>query len=271
LRKVLMTLAIALVLAVPLEAFAALQCVTYARETSGINLKGDAWQWWNAAQGVYDRGRTPKEGAVLVFNRQGNMRHGHVSVLKKVVSSRVVLVDHANWAPYRSADRGRVAQAVPVMDVSPNNDWSQVRVWFRPASDYGNRTYHTSGFVYNPAAKVRPASLRSEAQAPAAPHAAPQAAAVQVPVTPAAQPAVQASVAHKQGHEQVKPAEQVKAVEQVKVEQAKSVEQAKALDQVKVEQVKATVQKPAAEPRPAPPGRSADPRAFDPRDWAEQA
>lgn len=129
---------------------AAIQCVQYARQASGINLKGDAWQWWNAASGVYDRGRTPKDGAVLVFTRQGAMRYGHVSVVTRVLSNRLVLVDHANWAPARTSGRGAITTAVPVLDVSPKNDWTQVRVWFHPTNDFGTRVYRTDGYVYQP-------------------------------------------------------------------------------------------------------------------------
>lgn len=148
-RKCLLLIVSALLVALATPA-SAIQCVQYAREVSGINLKGDAWQWWNAASGVYERGRIPKDGAVLVFDRQGSMRHGHVSVVTRVISNRLVLVDHANWAPARTSGRGEVTTAVPVLDVSPKNDWSQVRVWFRPASDFGNRVYRTEGYVYQP-------------------------------------------------------------------------------------------------------------------------
>ncbi len=163
-RKVTTLLLAALVLAMPFDAKAALQCVTYAREVTGLNLKGDAWKWWEAADGLYDRGNAPRDGAVLVFKRQGSMSHGHVAVVRKTASARIVLVDHANWAPHRSAGRGQVSEAVPVMDVSPNNDWSQVRVWYRPSAEYGSRVYKTQGFVYRPGSKsaaVVPASLRS--------------------------------------------------------------------------------------------------------------
>lgn len=149
-RKILLLLVSALAVAIQAAPAAAIQCVPYAREVSGINLKGDAWQWWNAAAGLYDRGRTPKEGAVMVFTRQGSMRHGHVSVITRVVSSRLALIDHANWAPARTAGRGEVTRAVPVLDVSPNNDWSQVRVWYHASKDFGNRAYRTDGFVYQP-------------------------------------------------------------------------------------------------------------------------
>jgi hypothetical protein len=156
-------------LAMPFEANAAMQCVTYARDVSGLQLKGDAWKWWEAAAGVYDRGHRPREGAVLVFKRQGKMSHGHVSVVRQMKNSRELLVDHANWAPHRSPGRGKVTQAVPVIDVSPNNDWSQVRVFYRPVGELGTRVYQTQGFVYRsgPAAPhrggmmVQPASTTS--------------------------------------------------------------------------------------------------------------
>jgi len=137
-------------LATPFQANAAIQCVTYARDVSGLNLKGDAWKWWEAAAGVYDRGNRPREGAVLVFKRQGKMAHGHVSVVRHMKNSRELLVDHANWAPHRSAGRGKITHSVPVIDVSPNNDWSQVRVFYRPIGELGTRVYLTQGFVYRP-------------------------------------------------------------------------------------------------------------------------
>jgi len=137
-------------LATPFQANAAIQCVTYARDVSGLNLKGDAWKWWEAAAGVYDRGNRPREGAVLVFKRQGKMAHGHVSVVRHMKNSRELLVDHANWAPNRSAGRGKITHSVPVIDVSPNNDWSQVRVFYRPIGELGTKVYLTQGFVYRP-------------------------------------------------------------------------------------------------------------------------
>jgi surface antigen len=161
-RNVIMLLVAALLLALPHEANATLQCVAYAREVTGLNLKGDAWKWWEAAQGVYERGNTPKVDSVLVFKRQGKMSHGHVAVVRGTASSRVLLVDHANWAPSRTAGRGKVTTAVPVMDVSPKNDWSEVRVWYQPSREYGSKVYKTQGFVYRPGKSVVEASLRSE-------------------------------------------------------------------------------------------------------------
>jgi hypothetical protein len=142
----------ALILAHHITPANAMQCVTYARAATGIGLQGDAWRWWTAAKGVYDRGTRPKAGAILVFARQGHMRYGHVSVVSRVIDKRTVLVDHANWAPARSHSRGEVSHAVPVIDVSAANDWSEVRVWYRPALQFGSRVYHTDGFVYSNAA-----------------------------------------------------------------------------------------------------------------------
>lgn len=149
----------------------AVQCVTYARETSGIGLKGDAWTWWVSAASQYERGQKPRAGAVVVFKKHGSMRHGHVAVVTEIVNSRKVLVDHANWAPQRGRGRGQVSTRVMMMDVSPHNDWTQVRVWHEASGELGQRVYPTYGFIY---AKAHP---RGEAAKPApvpAPAAAPE-------------------------------------------------------------------------------------------------
>ena len=125
----------------------ALQCVPYAREASGIELRGDAWKWWNAAAGAYDRGHAPKLGAVVVFRKHGKMRLGHVAVVAKLIDARTMMIDHANWGP-RSAGPGRISNMVSVRDVSPHNDWSEVQVWNALTRDFGTQTYPTYGFIY---------------------------------------------------------------------------------------------------------------------------
>ena len=62
------------------------QCVTFAREVSGIGLKGDGWTWWGSAAGHYDRGQKPRSGAVVVFKKHGSMSHGHVAVVERVAT-----------------------------------------------------------------------------------------------------------------------------------------------------------------------------------------
>lgn len=134
----------------PVLGAAALQepvtCVPYARARSGIDLRGDAWGWWDAAAGFYERGHSPRRGSVLVLTRSGRMRDGHLAVVSRVVSAREVRVDHANWAS--GSLKGRIMRDQPVMDVSPGNDWSLVKVWYPPVGDYGVTSYPAAGFVH---------------------------------------------------------------------------------------------------------------------------
>ncbi|MBU8538944.1 CHAP domain-containing protein [Falsiroseomonas tokyonensis] len=121
-------------------------CVPYARARSGIGLSGDAWQWWDAAAGRYDRGAAPRPGSVLVIGRTPRMRAGHVAVVARVIGPREILVDHANWAT--GAARGRIMTDQRVVDVSPGNDWSRVRVWYPPINALGNTVFAAHGFVH---------------------------------------------------------------------------------------------------------------------------
>lgn len=122
---------------------APLQCAPFAREQSGIEIYGDANTWWGQAAGRYPRSNSPAAGAVLVMRGYHDARRGHVAVVKQVVSSRMILVDHANWL-----NRGEISTNVPVVDVSPNNDWSEVRVWYIPARQWGARIYRANGFIH---------------------------------------------------------------------------------------------------------------------------
>jgi len=114
-------------------------CVAYARELTGIRIDGNAASWWPHAEGRYERGHTPVVGAVLVFKPYAGMRVGHVAVVTHVVGSREVLVDQANWV------RGRVTKAMSVVDASPLNDWTSVKVQFAGTHGRENPTY---GFIY---------------------------------------------------------------------------------------------------------------------------
>lgn len=127
----------------------ALQCVPYARQISGLDLQGDAWRWWTAAQGVYDRGISPQVGAVLVFKQTAHMRRGHVAVVRRVINKREIRIDHANWGTGLGSGRGDVSLDVAVLDVSANNDWSQVRVWHHGSGTFGNRVNPSFGFIYS--------------------------------------------------------------------------------------------------------------------------
>ena len=119
-----------------------LQCVPFARTNSGIELAGNAANWWNAATGVYERGARPEVGSVLNFRASGRMRLGHVAVVSNVLDSRNVEIDHANWS-----GRGSIRRNVRVVDVSGYNDWSAVRVAIGNG-DFGS-IYPTYGFIYD--------------------------------------------------------------------------------------------------------------------------
>lgn len=118
-----------------------ISCVPFARQDSGIDVAGNAWEWWDNAAGLYARGHVPEAGSVLNFESNRIMRLGHVAVVSRVVSAREVEVDQANW-PHGGIHRG-----VPVVDVSDKNDWTAVRVGLGQSGDFGS-VYPTYGFIY---------------------------------------------------------------------------------------------------------------------------
>ena len=120
------------------------QCAPFAREVSGVNIRGNAWTWWGQAAGRYQRGNAPKAGAVMSFQRTGKMPLGHVAMVSKVVSDREVLLTHANWSR-----PGGIERDVRAVDVSAAGDWSQVRVWFASVGGLGTSTYPVNGFIYS--------------------------------------------------------------------------------------------------------------------------
>ena len=119
-----------------------LQCVTYAREHSGVKLHGDAWTWWKQAAGKFPRQSAPAAGAVMVLTGYAGPRSGHVAVVRTVVSPREIRVDHANWL-----NDGAIYLDDPVADVSEANDWSRVRVWNIKTGGWGSATYPVQGFI----------------------------------------------------------------------------------------------------------------------------
>jgi surface antigen len=115
-------------------------CVPFARNASGVNIRGNANTWWTKAKGQYTRGKDPSTGAVMAFKATSRNPMGHVAVVSKVVSPREVLVDHANWK------RNKISLQMSVIDVSPRNDWSAVRL--ESQTDSYGRVYPVNGFIY---------------------------------------------------------------------------------------------------------------------------
>lgn len=136
-----------LIASVPAAARDYLQCVPFARAESGVEIRGNAKTWWSQAAGTYQRGEEPRKGAVMAFAGTHGMPMGHVAVVKKVVSDREILIDHANWSPINGR-RGQVERNVRVVDVSDAGDWSMVRVWYAPIGDLGLRANPVQGFIY---------------------------------------------------------------------------------------------------------------------------
>ncbi|MDX2235250.1 MAG: CHAP domain-containing protein [Hyphomonadaceae bacterium] len=118
------------------------QCVPYARSQSGVEIRGDAVTWWRQAAGKYERVQSPETGSVIVMRGYRNANRGHVAVVRHVLTERSIIIDHANWLA-----SGEVTLNVPVVDVSPKNDWSQVRVWHIPTQTWGLRVYNVQGFI----------------------------------------------------------------------------------------------------------------------------
>lgn len=125
-----------------------LQCVPYARQVTGVRIFGDAHTWWGQAEGRYGRGSLPKVGAVMSFRASGSSHLGHVAAVSKIIDSRTVLISHSNWSPINGR-RGQVEKNVRAVDVSPGNDWSEVRVWYGPIKALGGRHWPLNGFIYN--------------------------------------------------------------------------------------------------------------------------
>lgn len=129
-----------------------LECVPYARQMSGIQIYGNAWTWWDQAAERYEEGSRPQIGAVLVFRPHGVMKLGHVAVVSRIVSSRILMVSHANWSRIGGV-RGQIERDVTLVDVSDGNDWSEVRVWWRDNQGLGTTRYPVYGFIYGNSAK----------------------------------------------------------------------------------------------------------------------
>lgn len=153
-----------------------LQCAPFAREVSGIEIRGNANTWWGQAAGRYDRGVTPQVGAVMAFKAVRSMPVGHVAMVSKVVSAREVLLTHANWSR-----RGGIERDVRAVDVSENGDWSKVRVWFAQVGGLGTTSYPLAGFIYSGKAPHAPVA----ADAPLPPLTIATAATVPVSITAA--------------------------------------------------------------------------------------
>ena len=141
------------------------ECVPFARAASGIQIYGNAWTWWEQADGRYKRGDDPRVGAVIVFAKSPKLRFGHVAVISRVVTQRVVMVTHANWSR-QNGERGHAEQDVTLTDVSRRGDWTSVKVWYRDSDGLGGSVYPVYGFVYGIPESDAPKAIAKASPAP---------------------------------------------------------------------------------------------------------
>ncbi|OOL17894.1 hypothetical protein AL01_08040 [Bombella intestini] len=120
-----------------------IQCVAYVHQSTDFHIRGNARDWWRNAEGLYARGQQPETGAVLSFRPTRRMPLGHVAVVREQVDSRTILIDQAHWAS------NGISHNIKVVDVSPENDWTAVRVALAGNSGRLGSIYPTHGFIYN--------------------------------------------------------------------------------------------------------------------------
>ena len=152
-----------------------LTCVPYARSVTGMDISGNGRDWWHNAAGRYARGQRPQVGSVLAWPGSGGMSSGHVAVVSRVLNARLIEIDHANWGG-PGIRRGTVMRNVQVMDVSPDNSWTRVRVQVGWSNENFGREYPTYGFIHNRPANtsladagddmIRPVSYTRRSAAP---------------------------------------------------------------------------------------------------------
>jgi surface antigen len=118
-----------------------LWCVPFARDASGVDIRGNAGTWWRQAHNTYARGHDPLVGSVMAFKATRKLPMGHVAVVSQVLSDREILVDHANWS------RSKISLGMKVIDVSAKGDWSAVRLASN-GQDLG-RVYPVDGFIWS--------------------------------------------------------------------------------------------------------------------------
>ena len=75
------------------------------------------------------------------------MRLGHVAAVRRHVDDRTIIISHANWSTIGGV-RGHIEEDVRAVDMSEDNDWSRVRVWYTPNEALGSTEWPVHGFIY---------------------------------------------------------------------------------------------------------------------------
>ena len=121
-----------------------LECVGFcSRAHSGIDLRGDAF-------GLVAAGRRPlcpRHRSERRLDPRSDRLCGAAPLpiwpwSGDIISPREIRVDHANWL-----NDGAIYLSDPIVDVSPENNWSEVRVYNQRAASWGRQTYLVQGFI----------------------------------------------------------------------------------------------------------------------------
>ena len=69
--------------------------------------------------------------------------------VRLTVEGRLLLcLGHEHSIDLRALLRRHPTSDQPVIDVSPGNDWTQLRVWYPPARVVGSTVFPAYGFIY---------------------------------------------------------------------------------------------------------------------------
>lgn len=122
-------------------------CTDYVASEFGIGVYGDAWEWWNDSRFTstgYTKSSIPAVGSIIVFNNWQKNPAGHVGIVREIVSSSEIRIDHSNWHW-----DGNVQKGVGVKQAS--GSWTQVLVKYNPDdTNYGGTAYPVQGFLILP-------------------------------------------------------------------------------------------------------------------------
>ena len=120
----------------------AIECAEFVRKESSFWIFSHAYGWKDAAKKFgYSIGNKPVLKSVLYFPRQLNAPDAHVVIVTKVIDSRKITIDHANWKR-----QGEIERDVVVEDISEKGNWSQVTL--------KGKTLNTGGFILPKRAKT---------------------------------------------------------------------------------------------------------------------
>ena len=100
------------------------QCVAYAREATGMSIRGNANTWWGQAEGLYERGTAPRPGAIMAFHASRSMPMGHVAVVAEIAAAPLMLGAWRTsvWATVGNAAVLRARIAVERLALVATND-----------------------------------------------------------------------------------------------------------------------------------------------------